>query len=171
MSRRISEKTYNEVFKFKPQTSKLNPLVKETIEEIQQNAVLKEIVSINRVPKGASVFADPDMLSTMLRNLCSNAIKFTKPGGEIKVGYDLKPNRMRKVWVEDNGVGISKERIDTLFDVATNSSTRGTGQEGGTGLGLILCKEFMDKHNGDIQVQSTVGLGSTFTISFPYGKE
>jgi signal transduction histidine kinase len=115
----------------------------------------------------ASVFyADRDMITLVIRNLLSNAIKFTKDSGKIVIGSEKKDG-MLNIFVEDNGVGISKEDIRKLFRIDVHFSNAGTNSETGTGLGLILCNEFIQKHNGQIWVESEIGKGSKFIFSLP----
>jgi len=130
----------------------------------------KSITIKNILPHKASVFADNAMISTVLRNLISNAIKFTMPGGEIIVSAMEKQNEII-FSVSDNGVGISKNSIEKLFRIDQSYSTTGTNKETGTGLGLILCKEFVEKHNGKIWVESEEKKGSTFYFTLPYNAE
>ena len=98
--------------------------------------------------------------------MISNAIKFTAPGGKITVSAVKNQNEI-KVSVKDSGVGISKTSLDKLFRIDENFSTRGTQNEQGTGLGLILCKEFIEKHGGVIGVESEPGRGTTFNFTIP----
>jgi signal transduction histidine kinase len=101
-----------------------------------------------------------------MRNLVSNAIKFTNHGGSIRISASVDPEGTT-VSIRDNGIGMTKERIETLFQIDESYSTQGTENETGTGLGLILCKEFVDKHKGKLWVESAVGKGSTFYFSLP----
>jgi signal transduction histidine kinase len=130
----------------------------------------KSITIKNILPHSASVLADNAMISTVLRNLISNAIKFTMPGGEIIVSAMEKQTEII-ISVTDSGVGISKNSIVKLFRIDQNHSTTGTNNETGTGLGLILCKDFVEKHNGKIWVESEEGKGSTFYFTLPYDAE
>lgn len=114
----------------------------------------------------ATVFCDREMISAVLRNLIYNAIKFTNTGGAIVISVEQNLNELL-VAVSDNGVGIKKEIIEKLFRIDQTCSTKGTYNEDGTGLGLILCKEFVDKHGGEIWVESEVGKGSMFCFTIP----
>jgi len=115
---------------------------------------------------GLTASADRQMLDTILRNLINNAIKFTPAGGEITLTLNKNGDRI-DVAVTDNGVGIPPEKIEQLFLIEEKTSTKGTGGEVGTGLGLHLCKELVKIHGGEISIESTVGQGSTFGFSLP----
>jgi len=130
----------------------------------------KEIKIKSELPPNVPVFADQSMINTVLRNLISNAIKFTNPGGVILVTVTEEKNNLM-VSIKDNGIGIPNDSIYKLFRIDENYSTRGTANETGTGLGLILCKEFIEKHGGEIWVESEVGKGSTFYFTLPYNTE
>ena len=111
------------------------------------------------------------MLSTIMRNLILNAIKFTPQGGEITINArkisEGNNQEFIEIAVKDNGVGISPERQSKLFIITENITTEGTENEKGTGLGLILCKEFVEKHGGKIWVKSEIGKGSVFYFTLP----
>ncbi|MFT4739785.1 MAG: signal transduction histidine kinase [Marivirga sp.] len=114
------------------------------------------------------VFADVNMISTLIRNLLSNAVKFTSSNGAIAISsIKHKNNNFLEVSIKDTGVGIPAHRINDLFRIERNRSTLGTENETGTGLGLILCKEFIEKHNGEIWVESELGTGSVFKFTIP----
>ncbi|WP_020590587.1 ATP-binding protein [Kiloniella laminariae] len=115
-----------------------------------------------------SVFGDSKMTETILRNLLGNAIKFTPGGGEIILETRRKKREVH-ISVQDNGVGIDDKVIGTLFNLENNHSTAGTAGEAGTGLGLLICKEFAEKQNGKLLVKSKVGTGSIFTLVLPAG--
>lgn len=115
------------------------------------------------------VQADGNMLNTVMRNLLSNAIKYTNREGAINV-YGNERDKAIEIAVEDNGVGIHKDVINKLFKVEHKVSSPGTNDERGTGLGLILCKEFVEKHGGHIWLESELGKGSTFYFTIPYLK-
>ena len=122
----------------------------------------QKAISIHKVlPPEIMVFADKQMISTVLRNLISNAIKFTGNGGEIHISAEIGAEEIL-VSVSDNGIGIAPERLEKLFRIDKSDSTPGTNNENGTGLGLILCKEFVKNHGGKIGVESENGKGSTF---------
>jgi two-component system, sensor histidine kinase and response regulator len=113
-----------------------------------------------------TAFADADMLKTILRNLISNAIKFTGVNGVITIKAEDNDGEVT-IGICDTGVGISAENLGKLFDVARVYSTPGTAKEKGTGLGLLLCKEFVEMHGGRIWVSSEPGRGSLFSFTLP----
>lgn len=142
-------------------------LVQNVVEVLHTSAINKNIlIDTSYVPDGMRVVADVKMLNTVLRNLVSNAIKFTEQGGKVTVSAK-KGEKNTEFTVADTGVGISAIKILKLFKVAENNSTVGTYGEKGTGLGLVLCKEFIDRHSGDIQIESTLGKGTKVTITIP----
>lgn len=123
-------------------------------------------ITINKEIDDIDIFADINMLNTIIRNLLTNAIKFTREGGVISVISSVNKYEVM-IKVIDNGVGINKNIIDKLFKINNKISTVGTNKEHGTGLGLLLCKEFVDKHGGIIGVESEEGKGSTFYFTIP----
>jgi signal transduction histidine kinase len=141
-------------------------VTRETFNFIEGAALKKNITIRLQIDPDLYVEADENMLKTILRNLLSNAIKFTRENGSISIISSLTSDYV-EVCVSDSGVGIPEEKIPLLFNIATNISTRGTSQETGTGLGLILCKEFVEKHNGKIWVETKVGIGSQFKFTLP----
>jgi PAS domain S-box-containing protein len=157
--------------KFKPEKINLHLLTNEIQKLLNQSILKKSILFENKIAGKFYVYADKDMLSTIIRNLLSNAIKFTPKGGNITLVSRLKKTIKSQEYVEisvkDSGVGISEQMQSKLFDIGEAISTRGTENEKGTGLGLILCKEFVEKHNGEIWVESKVGKGTTFYFSIP----
>ncbi len=136
--------------------------------EIQ--AIKKEIDIYNNLDHNLSVKADENMLNTILRNLISNAIKFTNPKGEIRVLSKVQ-NDMVEISITDNGVGISKEDIENVFNIEVKNTNIGTANEQGSGLGLILCKDFVEKHGGKIWVNSEINVGTEFIFTLPLWSE
>lgn len=130
------------------------------------SAKSKSIEIVNEVEPGTQLYCDADLISAIFRNLVSNAVKFTEPGGVVKVSYELKSDSY-EFRVTDNGVGISPENVGKLFRIDEHFSERGTAKEQGTGLGLILCKEFIEIHGGAIRVESELGKGSSFVFTVP----
>lgn len=151
---------------FEPIHLNLLVVAEETFSFLEGDALKKNINIQLQIDPEINIIADENMLKTILRNLLSNAIKFTREKGEIIVKAYLTPD-FAEIAVIDSGVGIPDEKIPLLFKIETNVSTRGTSHESGTGLGLILCKEFVEKHHGKIWVESKVGLGSQFKFTLP----
>ncbi len=149
---------------------RLQALVSSVISLLEVNAKKKDIEIRNEIDADLKINASHEMLSTVFRNLLSNAIKYTQPGGEVIVQAE-HANSEIEILVRDTGVGISKELIDRLFRIDSIFSTVGTANEKGTGLGLLLCKEFIDNHNGTISVKSQEGEGTEFTIRLPLNSE
>ena len=149
---------------FTPVEIELNELATEVFSLLEHHARLKEITFDNFISHGMTTFADRNMVSTILRNLISNAIKFTPSNGNITVFATNKSDKII-VSVKDSGIGISKSDIDKLFKLDSNFSNKGTNDESGTGLGLILCKEFIALHNESIWVESEENIGSIFSFS------
>lgn len=160
------EHTQSGKLEFKPELLNIGRLIQEIEHFMSDSALQKGINLSNNSLHDVVVFADKAMVSTVLRNLISNAIKFTRQDGEIHISTVIRSDECI-VSVSDNGVGISKERLDKLFHIGETYSTRGTQNEKGSGLGLILCQEFVAKNNGKIWAESKIGEGSTFNFSVP----
>jgi len=152
---------------YKPEKFLCKELVKEVIEEMQHLAFAKQINLITDKNPGHFVSADKDMFKTVYRNLISNAIKFTHEGGEISIGCGKVTDKFVEFFISDNGIGIPKENLDKIFKIDKNITTVGTNDEKGTGLGLILCKDFIEKHGGKIWVKSEENKGTSFWFTFP----
>ncbi|CAG0940062.1 partial serine/threonine-protein kinase RsbW, partial [Candidatus Brocadiaceae bacterium] len=120
----------------------------------------------SEVDLGALATLDPDMIETELRNLLTNAIKFSHPGSTVTLSGEVKNSEVI-LKVADQGVGMSESQIDSLFRIDVKNSHPGTQGEKGTGLGLLLIKEFVQKHNGTIEIRSEPDKGSTFIIRLP----
>jgi len=144
----------------------INTLVEENINLLLNQAAKKKIKLINEIQYNGNVFADINMLRTVIRNLISNAIKYTKEEGSITCSSKLLQDKL-EISIIDTGIGIKPENLEKLFRIDVNYSTRGTADEGGTGLGLILCKEFIVKNGGEMWVESIYGEGSTFKFTVP----
>lgn len=151
---------------FKPKIIDCSLVYKEALETLKPIADSKQIL-INYLPAdGTCFFADIDMIKTVFRNLISNAIKFTNPGGVLNINAE-ESNSEITISVSDNGVGIDPDDLRKLFDITQIHTTSGTIKESGTGLGLLLCKEFIEKHEGRIWVESEPGKGSIFKFTLP----
>lgn len=154
---------------FKPTLLDLNPIVENVMGNLNSSALLKEIVILPPDVNNVKVFADVNLLTTILRNLVTNSIKFTKAGGTILVSARMDMNNT-EISITDTGIGMDQKTQEMLFKIESNLTTTGTANEKGTGLGLIICKEFVEKHEGQIRVISEVGKGSQFILSLPFEK-
>lgn len=144
----------------------LHTLVENVENLFETNLQTKKIELINHIPKEQFIFADEDMIFLLIRNLVSNAIKFTKPFGKIEItSYEFEYHL--QIVVADNGIGIKPENLDKLFRLDSHYTTRGTNSETGNGLGLTLCKEIVTKHNGQIWVKSEVDKGTKIFFTIP----
>jgi signal transduction histidine kinase len=152
---------------FEPRHIAFRSVCQQVVEGLWSNAVSKNIkISIQQIDENLMVFVDEHMLKTILRNLISNAIKFTQRNGEINIRIDCD-QAFTVITVTDNGVGIARDQINKLWDMTQHYTTEGTASEKGTGLGLLLCKEFVEKHGGRIWVDSELGKGSSFRFVLP----
>jgi two-component system sensor histidine kinase/response regulator len=149
----------------KPQKCRfdLDPIIMENIALYEENAKKKMLAIHSGVSSPCNVFADSHMIDFIIRNLLNNAVKFNGANGKIDI-MSLDKGKFVEISVLDTGVGIPCERIDNLFRIDQSFSTPDTDGEKGTGLGLILCKEFLAVNDGEIHVKSEIGKGSTFTI-------
>ena len=148
-----------------PQLLVIDELVTEVKKLLHLQAESKQVYIKTKIDPSLNIFADRDMVNLVLRNIISNAIKFTPNNGEINVGAVIKKD-MVEMYVLDTGTGISSENIQKLF-TKNYFTTNGTANESGTGLGLMLCKEFLDKNGGSISVESQLGKGSKFLFTLP----
>lgn len=151
---------------FEPKEFNFKISCDKVVEMLQPNAVNKSITINNVEAENVIVFADTNMLNTILRNLISNAIKFTGNGGFIHIYAEQNISEVT-ISVSDNGTGISPEIISNLFDITKMHSSKGTANEKGTGLGLLLCKTFVENHGGRIWVESELCKGSVFKFTLP----
>ncbi|MGE0078593.1 MAG: tetratricopeptide repeat protein [Bacteroidales bacterium] len=146
-----------------------NYSIKEIVDKVIETALIpaneKGISIDSKIESTISVYVDYDTMTTAVRNLISNAIKFTPTGGNITITA-VNHKEHIEILISDTGVGIDPNNLTKLFRV-DGITTKGTNQENGTGLGLMLCKEFIEKNNGSIKVESTLGLGTTFRIELP----
>jgi signal transduction histidine kinase len=149
-----------------PEKLKIDELIREAVAFFHIYAIDKQITLKNEGTSAAEVYGDRNMIKTVLRNLLSNAIKYTAPEGNVTISA-LDSDHRVEISVSDNGVGMTPEVLENLFRLDKTSTTRGTANEKGTGLGLILCKEFVEKNGGNLQVESERGVGSTFRFTLP----
>jgi len=153
---------------FHPTLLQLYPIVEECISIAREPAKNKGIELNFSVSENIDVFADLNTLLTVIRNLVSNAMKFTTRGGAIDVFAEISDNKSVVISVKDTGIGMSPELLANLFRIDVRTSRPGTEGESSTGLGLMLCKEFIEKHGGKLWVESEVERGSTFYFTLPH---
>ncbi len=149
-----------------PTKINLTNLANDTVHLLQANATEKNIHLFNKIEGEIFGYADRHMIDTVIRNLTSNAIKFTSSGGQISISAENQDNFVQ-VTVSDTGIGIGKENINKLFRVDTHYTTSGTAEEDGSGLGLILCKEMIEKNKGRIWMESEIGQGTAVKFTVP----
>jgi signal transduction histidine kinase len=159
----------SESLNYEPEISDLGALVKSVVDLSYSSAENKKITIVDNVSPNSMAYFDRNMIDTVVRNLVSNSIKFSNENGKIEV-YLYRFLEYVCVEVRDNGIGISEEVIDKIFKIEEQISTRGTMKESGTGLGLLLCKEFVNINRGDIWVNSVLGEGTSFIFSLPTTK-
>jgi len=160
-------KTQTGQMEFKPSNLPLRPIIQEIVKLTATAAKIKNISVSYVQSEEIEIYVDQNMLMTILRNLISNAIKFTNSGGKIDIRAISNPT-CTEIIVSDNGVGINEKVKKKLFSLDENYSSTGTANEKGTGLGLLICKEFVEKHGGKIWVESESGIGSDFKFTLPY---
>jgi len=153
----------------KPEIIDLDDIVNETISLLKEHQQKKEI-TVEKLNTDISIHADPNGLKTILRNLLSNALKFTPSKGNIKITTKKKEDET-VISISDSGVGIAEHQISNLFNMGSYISTIGTFKEKGTGIGLTICKEMIERHNGKIWVESEPEKGTTFHFSIPNKKK
>lgn len=149
---------------FKPEMFNVNDSIRNILLLLTDAAKEKNISISSHFRTIFQVMADKYMVETVLRNLISNSIKFTNPGGKIRISLKTEAGKVIVI-ISDTGIGIPEEKMHKLFQIKGNRSTCGTNSERGTGLGLLLCKEFIDMHDERIWVESAPGMGSTFSFS------
>ena len=144
----------------------LDCIVEENIALLSEIAEAKNITLVNRIEPNCQIWSDPNQIDIIIRNLLSNALKFTPNNGQIIIGA-IQKIKTCEIYVKDNGMGMSEDIISKLFEKDSNHTTYGTNNEKGTGLGLSLCKEMVEKNNGKIWVHSALGKGSSFYFTIP----
>ena len=150
---------------FIPVKLDLKSRVTSSIEVLYESARKKDITLGVNISEGILINADSHMFEAIIRNLVSNAIKFTVPGGKVTIEAQMGENKFVEIRIIDSGIGMSPELIEKLFKIDEKTSRPGTDGEASTGLGLLLCKEFIEKNGGKISVESEVGKGSTFSFT------
>jgi signal transduction histidine kinase len=149
-----------------PRAVVLRDLVEDILEEVSVDAGRKQVSVSSNVPSGVVVHADPEIVGTILRNLLNNAVKFTPPGGKVVVKSCEQQGRIA-VSVADTGVGMAPAALRELLRGGSPGTTLGTASEPGTGLGLLVCREFAEKSGGAITGETAPGQGTTFTFTLP----
>ena len=162
--------TQTDKLAFSPAFFDISTLVNSTLGMMFDIAESKSIHLYSSVEFGTTVYADEDAIATVLRNLVTNAIKFTRPGGTVTIGAEQQ-HGLLVVHVTDDGIGIAQENLDALFRIDVKFKRRGTADEDGSGLGLLLSKELIVRNGGSISVRSAPGEGSTFSFSLPASGE
>lgn len=162
----IWARSQQNTIEFAPEILNVHKLATETLSEIQVQADKKHVMLIDATEPNDTIYADKHMLQTIIRNLTSNAIKFTNTGGLIVIS-STQNDTQTEISIEDNGVGMSQDALENLRQQTSKNSTKGTAGESGSGMGLMITKEFINKHKGTLHVESQEGKGSKFTIVFP----
>ncbi len=164
-------KLRQDLLPFNPKIVQLHPLVNESLEAITESAANKEIGITNTIPGNTALLADQGMLQSVIRNLVTNAVKFTPKGGKITLSAKTCTDKSVEISVKDTGIGMNPDMVKNLFRLDKQPKRVGTEGEPSSGLGLILCKEFIEKHGGKLWVESAVGIGSTFSFTIPFDNE
>ena len=151
---------------FEPKKINLYEIVQSCINDIENQSQFKDIDINNNVPENYHIIADENLLKTILRNLVNNAVKFTPRNGMVSIS-SKKDDTVTEILVQDTGIGMSENELQNLFKIDKIYSKPGTNKEKGSGLGLILCKEFVEKHGGKIWVESELEIGSVFKFTIP----
>jgi PAS domain S-box-containing protein len=152
---------------FEPNALQLLPFVTTTLQPLLDSANKKGIELIIHIPESLQVFADENMLASTIRNLASNAVKFTPAGGKVSISAKATPDGKIEISVKDSGIGMDAEIVHNMFKLDVSISRKGTDGEPSTGLGLLLCKDFIEKHGGRIWAESEEGKGSAFCFTLP----
>lgn len=153
---------------FEPAVIYFDDIVTESIDAVQVQAMAKNIVISDNTPPESLITADENMIRLVMRNLLSNAVKFTPRGGHIVISVYTEPNQTKVISVRDSGVGIPAEMLKNLFRIDVSNKRKGTDGEASNGLGLLLCKEFIEKHDGMLWAESEEGNGTIFSFSIPF---
>lgn len=152
--------------KYEPETLRLKGLLTECVREMKANLDHKKVDCLLKISPNCTVFADKAMMYTVFRNLIINAIKFSFPGGKIRISSETQDS-ICHIRISDEGIGMQPEIQEKLFTASEVVSTPGTTGESGSGLGLVICKEFLERNHGSIRVESEPGNGATFIVSIP----
>ncbi len=163
-------KLQRKLIQFNPETGLLNRVIRDGIQPVAESAQKKSIDISISIQGELVVFADKYMFGSIMRNLVSNAVKFTPKGGKITINAKPLDLNTIEICISDSGIGMSKELIHNLFSLDQETNRRGTENEPTTGLGLIICREFIEKHGGNLSISSEEGSGSRFCFTIPMGK-
>ena len=153
---------------FNPHHFLLIEKVNNSMHSVLEIAVNKGVEIVVNIPEGTIVYADENMLESTIRNLAINAVKYTAKGGKILITAKSEFNGDIKISIKDTGIGMKEQMIENLFRIDELNCRQGTNGEPSTGLGLILCKDFIDRHEGKIWAESTEHMGSTFHVVLPH---
>ena len=154
---------------FAPESFLLSGKITGSISNILDSARKKEIDVIINIQPGLCVIADARMFESTIRNLCSNALKFTHKGGHVTIKAYSVSNILAEVSIQDDGIGMTQEMISNLFSLTKMTNRKGTDNEPSSGLGLILCRDFIVKHGSELHIESEPGVGTTFRFELPAG--
>jgi PAS domain S-box-containing protein len=156
---------------FKPESFLLMPMIDDIMHTVMDSANKKEIEISYEIQADLEVFADEYMLASTIRNLASNAVKFTLKGGKVTIAAKSVPGHSVEISIRDTGIGMNHEMVHDLFRLDVQTNRRGTENEPSSGLGLLLCKDFVEKHGGKLWVESEEGKGSVFYFTIPSNAE
>ncbi len=156
---------------FTPELILLSSIISDSLNQIIEDANKKDIIIVFEIPEDLSLWADKNMLESIIRNLVSNAVKFTPKGGRVTVSAKSDSGKLVEISIRDTGIGISKQMIPNLFLLDSKTNRKGTEGEYSTGLGLIICKDFVEKHGGELLIESEEGRGSLFSFTIPCIRE
>ena len=156
--------------KYEPDSLSLKSVLDECVKELKANLDHKKVKCLVKIDRNCMVFADKAMILVVFRNLIMNAVKFSFPGGKIRITNHIVDD-LCQISVADEGIGIQPEIQNRLFDSNEVVSTPGTTGESGSGLGLVICREFLTKNGGTIEVESEPGNGSNFVVTLPIAKK
>jgi len=156
-----------DLISFNPEAFPLRHRIAETMELLMESANKKKIAIRYDIPAEMEVYTDKIIFEAIIRNLASNAIKFTHEKGEVTISAKVMPDNSVQISISDTGIGMNQTMVTNLFRLDENTNRKGTQGEPSTGLGLIICKEFIEKHGGELWVESEEGKGSTFRFTLP----
>ncbi len=159
-------KLSGKALQLKPEKRNVSAIIQNNLDVVKIQITRKKITIDNGVDPNLHLDVDPNMFDAVIRNLLSNSVKYCKKNGRIKISNQILPEKTI-IEIEDDGVGMTREILDNIFDVINTTSETGTSGERGSGLGLVLCREFMKMHGGDIEIESAPGKGSKASLVFP----